>query len=40
MMLASCSILTGAPFAIVVNGNGKIDDAAAGIARVLGEAAK
>jgi adenylate kinase len=40
MMLASCSILTGAPFAIVVNGNGKVDDAAAGIARVLGEAAK
>jgi adenylate kinase len=41
MMLASCSILTGAPFAIVVNGNGKADDAAAGIAKVLaGEAAK
>jgi adenylate kinase len=40
MMLASCSILTGAPFAIVVNGNGKVDDAAAGIARVLGEAPK
>ena len=38
MMLASCSILTGAPFAVVINGNGKVDDAAAGIARVLGEA--
>ncbi len=37
MMLASCSVLTGAPFALVLNGNGKADDAAAGIAKVLGE---
>ena len=37
MMLASCSVLTGAPFALVLNGNGKADEAAAGIARVLGE---
>lgn len=35
MMLASCSILTGAPFAIVVNGEGKVDEAAAGVARIL-----
>jgi adenylate kinase len=35
MMLASCSILTGAPFAIVLNDNGKVDEAASGIARVL-----
>lgn len=37
MMLASCSVLTGAPFALVINGSGKVDDAAAGIAKVLGE---
>ena len=37
MMLASCSVLTGAPLALVLNGNGKADDAAAGIAKVLGE---
>ena len=37
MMLASCSVLTGAPFALVLNGNGKADEAAAGIAKVLGE---
>lgn len=35
MMLASCSILTGAPFAIVLNGDGKVDDAAERIARML-----
>ena len=35
MMLASCSILTGAPFAVVLNGDGKVDDAAEGIARML-----
>jgi adenylate kinase len=35
MMLASCSILTGAPFAIVVNGDGNVDDAAAGVASIL-----
>jgi adenylate kinase len=37
MMLASCSMLTGAPFAIVLNDNGKVDEAAAGIAKILGE---
>jgi adenylate kinase len=41
MMLASCSILTGAPFAIVLNDNGKVDEAAAGIAKILaGESPK
>ncbi|AIC15627.1 adenylate kinase [Nitrososphaera viennensis] len=35
MMLASCSILTGAPFAIVINGDGEVDDAAAGVADIL-----
>ena len=35
MMLASCSILTGAPFAVVLNGDGKVDEAAAGIAGML-----
>jgi len=41
MMLASCSILTGAPFAIVVNGDGNVDDAAAGVAGILaGESLK
>lgn len=35
MMLASCSILTGAPFAVVLNGDGKVDDAAEEIARML-----
>jgi adenylate kinase len=41
MMLASCSILTGAPFAIVVNGDGNVDDAAAGVASILaGESLK
>jgi adenylate kinase len=36
MMLASCSVLTGAPFAIVLNDDGKVDEAAEGIARILG----
>lgn len=35
MMLASCSILTGAPFAIVVNDDGKVEEAARGIASML-----
>jgi len=35
MMVASCSILTGAPFAIIMNSNGKIDEAAANIAKML-----
>lgn len=36
MMLASCSVLTGAPFALVLNEEGKVDEAAEGIARILG----
>jgi adenylate kinase len=35
MMLASCSILTGAPFAIVTNDDGKVEEAAQGIAGIL-----
>lgn len=35
MMVASCSILTGAPFAIVNNGDGKSEEAAANIAKIL-----
>lgn len=35
MMVASCSILTGAPFAIIINSDGKIDQAAANIAKML-----
>jgi adenylate kinase len=35
MMVASCSILTGAPFAIIINSDGKIDEAAANIAKAL-----
>ncbi len=35
VMVASCSILTGAPFAIIVNSDGKDDQAAANIAKVL-----
>ena len=35
VMVASCSILTGAPFAIVMNHDGKEDEAAANIAKVL-----
>jgi adenylate kinase len=35
MMVASCSILTGAPFAIIMNSDGKIDEAAADIAKIL-----
>lgn len=35
MMLASCSILTGAPFAIVINDDGKVDDAAKDVAGIL-----
>ena len=35
MMVASCSILTGAPFAIILNSDGKVDEAAANIAKVL-----
>ena len=35
VMVASCSILTGAPFAIIMNNDGKVDEAAANIAKVL-----
>ncbi|HEV8386362.1 MAG TPA: adenylate kinase [Nitrososphaera sp.] len=35
VMVASCSILTGAPFAIIMNNDGKEDEAAANIAKVL-----
>ncbi len=35
MMVASCSILTGAPFAIIVNNDGKVEEAAANIAKML-----
>ena len=35
VMVASCSILTGAPFAIIMNSDGKIDEAAANIAKML-----
>jgi adenylate kinase len=35
MMLASCSILTGAPFAIVANDDGKVEEAAQGVAGIL-----
>lgn len=34
-MIASCSILTGAPFAVVYNDDGKVDEAASDIARIL-----
>ncbi len=40
MMLASCSVITGAPFAIVLNDDGKVDEAAQGIARILGAGLK
>ena len=35
IMLASCSILTGAPFAIIMNNNGQVAEAAANIAKIL-----
>ncbi|WP_415281809.1 adenylate kinase [Candidatus Nitrososphaera sp. FF02] len=35
MMLASCSILTGAPFAIVTNDDGRVDEAAQSVAGIL-----
>ncbi len=37
VMVASCSILTGAPFTIVINNDGKLDEAAGQIASVLGD---
>jgi adenylate kinase len=35
VMVASCSILTGAPFAIITNNDGQIGEAAANIAKIL-----
>jgi adenylate kinase len=35
VMVASCSILTGAPFAIIMNSDGRVDKAAANIAKIL-----
>ena len=35
IMVASCSILTGAPFAIIMNNDGQLGEAAANIARIL-----
>ena len=34
-MVASCSILTGAPFAIIMNNDGQDSEAAANIAKIL-----
>jgi adenylate kinase len=35
VMVVSCSILTGAPFAIIMNSDGRVDEAAANIAKIL-----
>jgi adenylate kinase len=35
VMVASCSILTGAPFAIIMNSDGGVEEAAANIAKIL-----
>jgi adenylate kinase len=35
VMVVSCSILTGAPFAIIMNNDGQVDEAAANIAKML-----
>jgi adenylate kinase len=35
VMVASCSILTGAPFAIILNNDGQMGEAAANIAKIL-----
>jgi adenylate kinase len=37
IMVASCSILTGAPFTIVMNKGGKVDEAAMQIVNALGD---
>ncbi|HXG07062.1 MAG TPA: adenylate kinase [Nitrososphaera sp.] len=36
VMVASCSILTGAPFAVIMNSDGGVEKAAANIAKILG----
>jgi adenylate kinase len=35
LMVATCSILTGAPFIIVANNDNKMDEAVSGVAKVL-----
>ena len=35
-MASACSVVTGAPFATVLNSDGRVDDAAAKIAKILG----
>ncbi|MDQ3836903.1 MAG: adenylate kinase [Thermoproteota archaeon] len=35
VMVASCSILTGAPFAIIMNNDDQVEEAAANIAKIL-----
>ena len=40
VMVASCSVLTGAPFAIVPNAEGGVEHAAERIARILGDGMK
>jgi adenylate kinase len=35
VMVASCSILTGAPFAIILNNDGQMGEAAVNIAKML-----
>jgi adenylate kinase len=35
IMVVSCSILTGAPFAIIMNNDGQVGEAAANIAKIL-----
>ncbi len=35
-MIAACSIITGAPFSIVMNGDNMVDEAAGHVARILG----
>ena len=35
IMVASCSILTGAPFTIIMNNDGQVSEAAANIAKIL-----
>jgi adenylate kinase len=35
VMVAACSILTGAPFAIIMNNDGQMSEAAANIAKIL-----
>jgi adenylate kinase len=34
-MVATCSVLTGAPFIIITNNDNKMDEAASGLTKVL-----